>query len=179
MSVTMKSLEALLDKKFKEFEARVLTPVKEIIDGMEASLNFMSKQQDDMAKSLKDLQDKNKFLETENSLLRGQLAAVQNDINQQKDALNEYEQYSRRECLEFCGIGKRPIEDTNKIILTIGDALGVQINEERISNLNHFAIRNTHVYNLLLTVFCPFFGFRYIDNFNSSVIVFNRLLLLM
>ena len=80
MSVTMKSLEALLDKKFKEFEARVLTPVKETIDGMEASLNFMSKQQDDMAKSLKDLQDKNKFLETENSLLRGQLAAVQNDI---------------------------------------------------------------------------------------------------
>ena len=133
MAVTMKSLEALLDKKFKEFEAKALTPVKETIDGMEASLNFMSKQQDDMAKSLKDLQDKNKFLETENSLLLGQLAAVQNDINQQKDALNEYEQYSRRECLEFCGIGKRPIEDTNKIILTIGDALGVQINEEDIS----------------------------------------------
>ena len=133
MSVTMKSLEALLDKKFKEFEARVLTPVKETIDGMEASLNFMSKQQDDMAKSLKDLQDKNKFLETENSLLRVQLAAVQNDINQQKDTLNEYEEFSRRECLEFCGIGKRPIEDTNKIILTIGDALGVQINEEDIS----------------------------------------------
>ena len=66
MSVTMKSLEALLDKKFKEFEARVLTPLKETIDGMEASLNFMSKQQDDMAKSFKDLQDKNKFLETEN-----------------------------------------------------------------------------------------------------------------
>ena len=89
MSVTMKSLETLLDKKFKDFEARVLTSVKETIDGMEASLNIMSKQQDDMAKSLKVLQDKNKFLETENSLLRGQLAAVQNGINQQKDALNE------------------------------------------------------------------------------------------
>ena len=71
MSVTMKSLEALLDKKLKEFEARVLTPVKETIDGMEASLNFVSKQQDDMAKSLKDLQDKNKFLETENSWSTG------------------------------------------------------------------------------------------------------------
>ena len=89
MSVTMKSLETLLDKKFKDFEARVLTSVKETIDGMEASLNVMSKQQDDMAKSLKVLQDKNKFLETENSLLRGQQAAVQNGINQQKDALNE------------------------------------------------------------------------------------------
>ena len=143
MSVTMKSLEALLDKKFKEFEARVLTPVKLTIDGMEASLNFMSKQQDDMAKSLKDLQDKNMFLETENSLLRGQLAAVQNDINQQKDALNGHEQYSGREYLEFCGIGKRPIEDTNKIILTIGDALGVQINEEDIS-VSHRLPQNKH-----------------------------------
>ena len=92
---------------------------------------------------MKDHQDKNKFLETENSLLRGQLAAVQNDINQQKDALNEYEQYSRREWLEFCGIGKRPIEDTNKIILTIGDALGVQINEEDIS-VSHRLPQNKH-----------------------------------
>ena len=43
-----------------------------------------------MAKSLKDLQDKNKFHETDNLFFRGQLAAVQNGINQQRDALNIY-----------------------------------------------------------------------------------------
>ena len=47
------------------------------------------------------------------------------------------------ECLEFYGIGKRPIEDTNKIILTIGDALGVQINEEDIS-VSHRLPQNKH-----------------------------------
>ena len=48
-----------------------------------------------------------------------------------------------RQLAEFCGIGKRPIEDTNKIILTIGDALGVQINEEDIS-FSHRLPQNKH-----------------------------------
>ena len=53
------------------------------------------------------------MLRVENASLRSQLLSMTNDINQLKDAQNDYEQYSRRECLEISGIPKKMREDTN------------------------------------------------------------------
>ena len=69
----------------------------------------------------------------ENASLRSQLLTMTNDINQQKDALNDYEQYSRRECLEISGILKKIKEDTNQIVIDIGEMLGVKITEDDLS----------------------------------------------
>ena len=93
MAITIESIEAILDKKFKEFDVDVLKPMKESIEDLKVSLNFMSQQYDDLMKSVKKLQDDNKTLQVENSSLREQLLAATNDLNLQKDAFNEYEQY--------------------------------------------------------------------------------------
>ena len=133
MAITIESIEAILDKKFKEFDVDVLKPMKVSIEDLKVSLNFMSQQYDDLMKSVKKLQDDNKTLQVENSSLRKQLLAATNDLNLQKDALNEYEQYSRRDCLEFSGIPKRATENTNQIVIDIAEAAGVDIEEDDIS----------------------------------------------
>ena len=120
MSLTIEKFEVLLDKKFSEFEALALTPIQESIDSVKASLHFLSSQYDDLSKSVKDLSERNKVLQVENASLRLQLLTMTNDINQQKDALNDYEQYSRRECLEISGIPKKIKEDTNQIVISCG-----------------------------------------------------------
>ena len=83
-------------------------------------------------KSVKDLSEKNKVLQVENASLHSQLLTMTNDINQQ-DALNDYEQYSRRECLEISGIPKKMKEDTNQIVIDIGEMLCVEITEDDLS----------------------------------------------
>ena len=132
MSLTIEKFEALLDKKFSEFEALALTPIQESIDSVKASLHFLSSQYDDLSKSVKDLSERNKVLQVENASLRSQLLTMTNDINQQ-DALNDYEQYSRRECLEISGMPKKIKEDTNQIVIDIGEMLGVEITEDDLS----------------------------------------------
>ena len=136
MAITIESIEAILDKKFKEFDVDVLKPMKESIKDLKVSLNFMSQQYDNLMKSVKKLQDDNKTLQVENSTLRKQLLAATNDLNLQKDALNEYEQYSRRDCPEFSGIPKRATENTNQIVINIAEGAGVDIEEDDIS-VNH------------------------------------------
>ena len=133
MSVTLESLEVLLDKKFSEFEASVLKPIMVSIEEIKASINFLSVKYDDLDKAVKDLEKQNKILQLENSSLKVQLLAQAKEINQHHDLLNEYEQYSRRECLEISGIPQRPRENTNQIVIDIGEAIGVDITEEDIS----------------------------------------------
>ena len=133
MSLTIEKFEALLDKKFSEFEALALTPIRESIDSVKASLLFLSSQYADISKSVKNLSERNKVLQVENASLRSQLLTMTNDINQQKDSLNDFEQYSRRECLEISGIPKKIKEDTNQIVIDIGQMLGVEITEDDLS----------------------------------------------
>ena len=42
MSLTIEKFEALLDKKFSEFEALALRPIRESIDSVKASLHFLN-----------------------------------------------------------------------------------------------------------------------------------------
>ena len=60
------------------------------------------------------------------------------NISDFKVICNEQEQYSRRECLEIQGIplpskDSQHIEDTNKIVIQVGELMGVQIQAEDIS----------------------------------------------
>ena len=55
MAITIESIEAILDKKFKEFDVDVLKPMKESIKDLKVSLNFMSQQYDNLMKSVKKL----------------------------------------------------------------------------------------------------------------------------
>ena len=72
----------------------------------------------------------------ENKSLKSELRSSVNELKYLKDAYDDLEQYTRRECLKIKGIplptrSKR--EDTNNIVIKVADKVGVRIVEEDIS----------------------------------------------
>ena len=64
------------------------------------------------------------------------------------ESINDTEQYSRRECLEIKGIPSpkqnEGHEDTNKVVVKIGELMGVKVQNEDISVSHRLPIRKTY-----------------------------------
>ena len=89
-------IEIMLDKKFDEIIAKHFSPLKESLETVKSSLNFLCSQYDELVKTVNTLQLDNKQLRTENSGLKAELLAVKNDLKIQKETLNEHEQNEAR-----------------------------------------------------------------------------------
>ena len=93
----------------------------------------MCNQYDGLQKTVAGLQEENKKLQNENKSLRAEVFTIKNELKVEREALNNHEQYIRRECLEFSGIPEKKEEDTNQIVTDICEAIGIDISEEEIS----------------------------------------------
>ncbi|CAB4015664.1 partial, partial [Paramuricea clavata] len=54
-------------------------------------------------------------------------------VNQLNDIGNDLEQYTRRECVEVQGIPQSKDENTDEIILKVGDLMGLKLDKKDIS----------------------------------------------
>lgn len=115
----------MLDRKF--------ATLKQSLDEVVNTLNFLCNQYDCLQKTVAGLQEENKKLQNENNSLRAEVFTIKNELKVQKEAQNSHEQYIRRECLEFSGIPEKKDEDTNQIVMDICEAVGIDISEEEIS----------------------------------------------
>lgn len=130
-----KIIENLLDKKLNPIVKALDEVSVQIakIDNIEQSLNFLSDKYDDLLSKVTKMEGTNKSLVEENTFLRKSLHDTNNNLDQLKYELNNIEQYSRRECLEIRGIPVLSGENTNEIILKIGEQIGVRIKDDDIS----------------------------------------------
>lgn len=85
----------------------------------------------------------------ENHVLKEMVRQLKVNISDFKVICNEQEQYLRRECLKIQGIPLLPkdsqhIEDTNKIVIKVGELMGVQIEAEDISISHHLPISSKY-----------------------------------
>ena len=66
---------------------------------------------------------------TENASLKAELFKSTNKLRLLKKSLNDLEQYTRRDCLEICGIPlpstPTDVDQTDNIVLQIGEKIGV------------------------------------------------------
>ena len=119
-------IETLLDKKLKP----VLDEAKEItieIADVLKSVEFLSNQYESLRKVVKNLND-------ENVSLRADLFKAHKQFKLQENLLDNAEQYSRRDCLEVRGVPKQDAEEnTDEIVQTIGEFIGVAIDANDIS----------------------------------------------
>lgn len=143
MSITEQKLEEILDKKFDNFVKTVFTPLKDSISELQKSLNFLSDQYEDLRKEVGTLRVDNTRLCAENNCLKAEMRSLVNEINVQKNALNEHNQYIRRECLEFSGVPERQGENTNQIVMDICEEIGIKIVEEDISVSHRLPTKRT------------------------------------
>ena len=69
--------------------------------------------------------------------LKDELLDTTNQLKALKESFNEFEQYSRQDCLEIRGIAKisgDTREDTNEIVVELGRKIRVDLKKEDINN---------------------------------------------
>ena len=119
-------IEALFDEKLKP----VLVEAKEIrteIADVLKSVEFLSNQYESLRKDVKNLKE-------ENASLKADLFEAHKQLKLQEDLLDNAEQYSRCDCLEVRGVPKQDAEEnTDEIVQTIGEFIGVAIDATDIS----------------------------------------------
>ena len=135
--LTKKLLEDVLDAKLSPLKAKIdqlsdkMAEFQQFID--EANKNY-----EDTNKRMSSMQERFNCINAENLVLKETVRQLEVNISDFKVICNEQEQYLRRECLEIQGIplpskDSQHIEDTNKIVIQVGELMGVQIQAEDIS----------------------------------------------
>ena len=71
-----------------------------------------------------ELEEEKKELAQDYASLRDKTFKIANELQITKDCCDNMEQYTRRDCLEVCGIPVQQGEDTNDIIIKLGSKIG-------------------------------------------------------
>ena len=132
--LTKKLLEDVLDAKLSPLKAKI----DQLSDKMAEFQQFIheaNKNYEDTNKQMSSMQERFDCINAENLVLK---ETVEVNISDFEVICNEQEQYSRRECLEIQGIplpskDSQHTEDTNKIVIQVGELMGVQIQAGDIS----------------------------------------------
>ena len=103
-AITIEALESILDRKLK--------PLTDQLEGLAASVHFMSDKYDEVTKEMERLQLQADTAVEENKQLKAEVFSLRNKLEIQKGITNNPEQYTRRNCLEIAGIPEREGKDT-------------------------------------------------------------------
>ena len=123
--VTKVELSSILDEKLK--------PLMLLMDGLKESVNFMCDKFDTITQKIDELDKKISAVELENKHLKSEVLRLSSIVEHQSIQINDIEQYSRRDCIEIAGVPEVEDENTNELVLKIGNLIGVNINESDIS----------------------------------------------
>ena len=123
--LTVETLRSILDEK--------LTPLKTEITELRQFIDCASKKYDEIIKNFKEQETLNKRITKENQFLKSTVKELDSQVKSLHILCSDMEQYSRRECVEIQGIPVSEHEDTNKIVIQVGDLMGIEIKEDDIS----------------------------------------------
>ncbi|CAB3992556.1 Hypothetical predicted protein, partial [Paramuricea clavata] len=124
-SITIEALQSILDRKLK--------PLTDKLEGLTASVQFISDKYDEITKEMERLQLKTDTVVEENKQLKAEVFNLKNELEIQKGITNNLEQYTQRDCLEIAGIPKIEGEDANDLVIKVGQLAGVKIERKDIS----------------------------------------------
>lgn len=133
--LTKKILEEILDMKLMPLKARI----DDLTDKMKDFRTFIDEANRNYEATnmrMSKMQEEYGILSNESRILKDTIRELDGKVSALKKICNELEQYSRREYAEIQGIplpprGKR--EDTHKIVIKVGDLMGVDINANDFS----------------------------------------------
>lgn len=110
-----------------------LSDLKERMKSIEKAQEFLSSKYDSVSQVLQSI--KKQLASTEKSVIKQQdeMLKLQTKVSEVDAIVDELQQYSRRDCLEISGIPRLPNDEPNKIIMELGDIIGVQMSESDIS----------------------------------------------
>ena len=118
---------ACLDQKLDE----KLQPMSKVMDSLTESISFMSDKFDSLIKRIDSLEMKYKDVESENKCLKA--SRLNQRVSEHEDEMNNVQQYMRRDCVEIAGIPQHMGENTNHIVVKVGEVMGINLDESDIS----------------------------------------------
>ena len=124
-AVPLEALESILDRKLK--------PVTDQLQSLTESVQFISDKYDEVIKEVGSLQSKTDTVTQENKQLKAEVLSLKNNMEIQKEVINSLEQYTRRDCLEIAGVPERDDEDTNDLVIKVGQLAEIKIERNDIS----------------------------------------------
>ena len=127
-NITTERLEKILDEK--------LNPLSEQLKEALATVKTLNTKIEQMEDTFGTLQEENKALKQEQVSLKAQVLRSANDLKLVQKFLNDLEQYTRRDCLEICGIPlpeDSRVEDTNDLMLQLSQKMGIPLERNDIS----------------------------------------------
>ena len=87
----------------------------------------------EMQSKLDQLEEQNRQLNFENKSLKSHVDTLTQKVRELEFEIEEQQQYSRRDCLEFKNIPQLEDESTNEIVVNVAELLGVSISHDDIS----------------------------------------------
>jgi len=96
------------------------------------SQQILSEEYEDMKCTLQSSTEEVKALRSENQDLKDRVKKLEDASCQSQEALNDLEQYGRRECLEFQGLAWSENENTNKLITSVSKLIEVDLSVKDI-----------------------------------------------
>lgn len=112
------------------FDTKLASLLDTKLEPLRTSMEFISKSFDNMEKKIVALEKSNAELAKENLFLRQESSHVSISLNQMKAALDDQEQYIRRDCLKIRGVLTLSSGDTNEIVKNIGSLVDVCIEDK-------------------------------------------------
>ena len=123
--ITKGILVEVLEEKFK--------PLASFIDEIRQSVQFLSEKFDSVVVKVGELTTKAQTVTEENGYLKSEGVRLSGLVEQHSKSLNDIEQYSRRQRIEIAGVPESEEEDTNEIVVKVGEIIGVQVSHDDIS----------------------------------------------
>ena len=126
----------LMERKIDGINMEILDKIKDLnkrVNDVEKAIDFYGKQYESQKKMSDNLLKSNTFLSEENKVLKTKINNLRADQEKQKCALNELQQYGRRECIEVSGVPPTDNEDSEEIIMAIAKEIGVTLENNEIS----------------------------------------------
>ena len=136
--LTRKILEEILDVKLSLLKATIKELTSDKMAEFRKFTDEANMEYEETNTRMPGIETVFSTITTENKALNNTILQLEGKITNLKKTCNELEQYSTRECLEIHGIPLPPKErnikeNTNDLVIKIGDKMGVPVSPEDIS----------------------------------------------
>jgi len=136
--VDVKNINGKLDKMSKTLveNSSTLVQLIEEMKEIRKSQQFLSDQCEEMKKHLHSTDEEVKTLRIENQDLKDHVRKLEAESGQMQEDINNFEQYGRRDCLEFQGLSCEESENTDQLVIGVSKLLQVDLSAKDI-NVSH------------------------------------------
>lgn len=136
-TVAREELKDLLDTSLTNHEQKIIEKLFSTVEDYKTSVEEYRCEVDDVKRSQTFINSQFEKQAAETKRLSSLCHELQNEIKETKETfdvqLDELQQYTRKECLEFHGVPVQKNENTTEIVIGLGKLVNITLNESDIS----------------------------------------------